>query len=74
MSERSYSRDSIKFRALSVTPAETGPLLLNGEFTLHSADGETRHKSDKTALCRCGASGNTPFCDGTHRHVGFSTA
>ncbi|MFZ0437949.1 MAG: CDGSH iron-sulfur domain-containing protein [Candidatus Sulfotelmatobacter sp.] len=29
---------------------------------------------EKIALCRCGASINKPFCDGTHTKVGFDAA
>ncbi len=31
----------------------------------------TLEDDKKVALCRCGKSKNTPFCDGTHTFVGF---
>lgn len=48
-----------------------GPAILEGSYTMESASiGE--HTSDKgVALCRCGASSNKPFCDGTHKEIGF---
>jgi CDGSH-type Zn-finger protein len=39
---------------------------------LRGADGRTAF-SDQTFLCRCGHSQNKPYCDGTHRKVGFTT-
>ena len=55
---------------LEVSPTPDGPLTLRGPFELIGADGE-REGGERAALCRCGASGNKPFCDGTHRGIGF---
>jgi CDGSH-type Zn-finger protein len=58
--------------ALALNPVANGPLRVDGWFELTAADG-TRHVcGEKTWLCRCGASGNKPFCDGTHKKIGFT--
>ena len=59
---------------LTIRCRENGPLVLQGvirvvdhlgqEFTLPTG-------KDTIALCRCGHSKSKPFCDGTHRTVGF---
>ena len=56
---------------LTVTPQRNGPFVLEGSFDLRAAGSETRE--DGAALCRCGQSGDKPFCDGTHAEVGFTT-
>jgi CDGSH-type Zn-finger protein/uncharacterized Fe-S cluster protein YjdI len=50
--------------------SRNGPLVLDGPFTLTDAEDRTVG-GEKAALCRCGASGNKPFCDGSHNRVGF---
>jgi len=55
-----------------LTPYRDGPYLIRGEFELTDQDGrpiETRRGT--IALCRCGASRTKPFCDGTHKAIGF---
>ena len=51
---------------------DDGPLIVNNLRSLEGA-GEGAVKK-KVALCRCGASGNKPFCDGSHRRVGFKSS
>lgn len=48
-----------------------GPILVHGTIEITHADGKTEVKEKMTALCRCGASSNKPFCDGSHRKVDF---
>ncbi len=58
---------------VSVTLYEDGPLLIRGDFVLLGQDGTPIDPERATvALCRCGKSGRKPFCDGTHKLVGFS--
>ncbi|MCS6944582.1 MAG: CDGSH iron-sulfur domain-containing protein [Sutterellaceae bacterium] len=57
---------------LRVTVKKDGPLFLEGLVQVQAADGSTAFSGDKTWLCRCGQSQNKPFCDGTHKKVGFT--
>jgi CDGSH-type Zn-finger protein/uncharacterized Fe-S cluster protein YjdI len=59
-------------RALKITPFADGPLGVRGETELRGADGESVFRGNKMFLCRCGASRNKPFCDGSHKGAGFS--
>ena len=51
--------------------APNGPLLVYGNITVKDSEGNTTQKNKVTAFCRCGASSNKPYCDGTHTKNGF---
>jgi CDGSH-type Zn-finger protein/uncharacterized Fe-S cluster protein YjdI len=57
--------------AITITPQPDGPLRVEGNLELCTGSGRTVDRLTKVALCRCGQSGNKPFCDGTHAKVGF---
>jgi CDGSH-type Zn-finger protein len=50
----------------------SGPLFVKGGVQLHSHDGTTYEVRARMALCRCGRSGNKPFCDGRHYVARFN--
>ena len=62
--------DGAEADPLEVKPVDDGPVLISGPVTLEATDG-TRVEGSGGALCRCGHSANKPFCDGTHREIGF---
>ena len=51
---------------LKVAFGAGGPLYLQGRFMLTSARGDARRELGEAELCRCGATRNQPFCDGSH--------
>jgi CDGSH-type Zn-finger protein len=60
--------------ASQIVACVDGPLLVRGDFELMSSTGEPVERNRRTvALCRCGVSAIKPFCDGTHKLVGFHT-
>lgn len=50
---------------------ENGPLMVSGLIKLTQKDGKVETRNKNTAFCRCGESGNKPFCDGKHKETGF---
>lgn len=55
-----------------ITPYRNGPYLVRGPFVMVDQDGNELEVSRRVvALCRCGRSQNRPFCDGTHKAIGF---
>jgi CDGSH-type Zn-finger protein/uncharacterized Fe-S cluster protein YjdI len=58
---------------LIITQIKDGPIMLNGNVVLSAGSGRVAWSGKKVALCRCGASKNKPFCDGSHIAAGFKT-
>ncbi|NNE81840.1 MAG: iron-binding protein [Silicimonas sp.] len=50
---------------------ENGPIEARGALEVTSGTGRRVHRGTRAFLCRCGHSNNKPFCDGSHKRVGF---
>ena len=48
-----------------------GPLWVTGQIEIQRSDGKPMETRNRVTLCRCGASNNKPFCDGSHSKVMF---
>ena len=55
---------------------DNGPLLVDADDAsiVDAEGGEFALSGRPLALCRCGASNNKPFCDGSHRQIEFKAA
>ena len=61
---------------VKITIRKNGPFRVEGPVDLVDADGNAYDLTGKpgVSLCRCGASNNKPFCDGSHNGCGFQSA
>ncbi|HEV8037960.1 MAG TPA: CDGSH iron-sulfur domain-containing protein [Bryobacteraceae bacterium] len=62
--------------ATKVTVNNNGPIRIEGDFTIHDAEGNEYGLAGRKviSLCRCGQSQNKPFCDGQHKACGFESS
>jgi uncharacterized Fe-S cluster protein YjdI/CDGSH-type Zn-finger protein len=56
-------------RPTRVHPLPDGPVTLRGELAIETSEGELREV--RAALCRCGLTGNQPFCDQECKRAGW---
>lgn len=69
----SYKTDSGKNDAkVEIQTLKNGPLMIKGDCEMRDSDGNLKKLSGNNALCRCGASNDKPFCDGTHTKINFA--
>ena len=55
----------------TIRPTRDGPLYVRGHVVVRDEAGEVIREDTRMALCRCGNSRQMPFCDNSHRLVGF---
>jgi CDGSH-type Zn-finger protein len=63
--------------AVVIKARHNGPYKVTGPVRVIDADGreyDLSEKGEAIALCRCGGSATKPFCDGTHKRIGFQAA
>jgi hypothetical protein len=70
MNNEQSSNEAIQQEQI-VEITKNGPLMVYGNITVKHPDGTRATQHNVTAFCRCGASSNKPYCDGSHKKVGF---
>ena len=59
-------------KSVTIKIIEDGPYIVNELKNFSNSKGEIPCK-DTIGLCRCGQSANKPYCDGTHKKIGFNS-
>ena len=64
--------NSTRVKPTNIRIMKDGPIVVEGKFKVIGADNRELKPTQMTSFCRCGDSRSMPYCDGTHRKVGFT--
>ncbi len=56
-----------KDKPVEIRVMKSGPYVIKGDFRIIDSNGVEQKPRLVASLCRCGASGDLPYCDGSHR-------
>ncbi len=68
---RKGAKLAVRDGPLAIEPELDGPLQVRGNLEILSGTGRAVASVETARLCRCGASKTKPFCDESHRKIGF---
>ncbi|HEX4733994.1 MAG TPA: CDGSH iron-sulfur domain-containing protein [Thermoleophilaceae bacterium] len=64
-------REDAAEQPTKIVPMQDASLDLRGHLRIYHSDGKPIAELGRVLLCRCGQSGNKPFCDSSHHDAGF---
>ncbi|MCB1476082.1 MAG: CDGSH iron-sulfur domain-containing protein [Rhodobiaceae bacterium] len=70
---RQSDKLAVRDGPLQISPQKDGPLQIKGNLEICSGTGRNVDRVTGAFFCRCGGSNNKPFCDGTHKKIGFKS-
>ena len=71
-SSKTQTQEQMSDSVIKITLSNKGPYMVKGDVQLVDAAGNRIETRGIFALCRCGASENKPFCDGSHKKIDFA--
>ncbi len=65
------TEEAVSQKPVEIQIMKDGPIVVYGNIKLTDKEGKEYKTFSITSFCRCGSSNNMPYCDGTHRKVGW---